>query len=99
MSDVNNFQAEKAALLEWIEKVRAKKREFETGVTKNLRVQAILNRTLEKSVSLLRVRQQEQRLGRFKLLREQALRKRAELESARPELFHPIKRMKIHVDK
>jgi hypothetical protein len=99
MSDVNNFEGEKAALLEWIEKVRAKKREFETRVRKNLRVEAILNSTLDKSVSLLRVRQQQQRLERFKLLREEALRKRAALKSARPELFYPIKKMKLHVDK
>jgi hypothetical protein len=97
-----NIQGEKDEVFEWIEKVRAKKREFEKRRNKNLRVQAVLNSTLCKSVALLRARQQEQRLAQFKLLRERALRKRAEVLSARPELmkyYYPTKRMEIHVEK
>jgi cell shape-determining protein MreC len=104
MADVSdmrdNFQGEKNGLVEWIEKVRDKKREFEERATENLRLEAILNSALRKSVSLLRARQQQQRLERFKLLREKTLRKRVEITSARPELmeFYPTKRMKIHVE-
>jgi hypothetical protein len=48
MADVGsmcvNIQGEKDGVVEWIEKVRAKKREFEKRVTKNLRVEAVFSR-------------------------------------------------------
>jgi hypothetical protein len=53
----DNFQVEKDGLVEWIEKMRVKKREFEESVTENLRVEAILNSALGKSISLLSAKQ------------------------------------------
>jgi hypothetical protein len=82
MADVrDNFQGKTDGLVEWIKKVRVKKREFKKRVTKNLTVEAILNSTLGKSVSVLRARQQQQRLERFELLKEKVLCKRAEITS------------------
>jgi hypothetical protein len=76
-----NIQGETDGVVKWIKKVRVQKRELKKRVTKNLRVEAILNSTLGKSVSLLRARQQQRQLERFELLKERALCKRAEITS------------------
>jgi hypothetical protein len=101
MADVNEAPSTAASfeysLLEWVQKVQLKKQKLKARRIQNVRIEAILNWTLAKALTLHTMQRQKRRWERIKEVRN----KRTELISAETQLakYYPSSAKKRNVEK